>query len=443
MNTMKKDLFKPIVPEKKLGSGFRQLVSNVNMDEPTRNMMNKVFSHFPDSDGNFVEQFQTTGFDARTFELYLYAYFYYSGYEIERNFDRPDFIVQRNGVRVAIEATTTNPTAGVKSKGDSQILSGEELDHKLSHELPIKFGSSLFSKLKKGYWELEHCKGIPFVIAIEAFHENGSLRYSSSSLIQYLYGEKDKAYINENGELVIVKEKIHEHKVGDKKISSGFFYQPNVENISAILFSNSGTTAKFKRMGYQEGLYTKYMKILRRGFAYDYNPHALSPKYFVYDLDERTDESWGEGLVVCLNPNAKYPLPYDFFVDAAQYYMLDDNIVADIVGFHPYNSETFTISSEYERGPLPQGVRTLYKSELDDLISNLPVPPFVTEREWYITLDKNVIGLILFDEIDKTWNYVCLEKKETQYEAVSIEIDFEELSEVRNRLFKRMLSYVS
>ncbi|WP_416808199.1 hypothetical protein [Bacillus thuringiensis] len=440
MNKGKKDLFTPIVPEKKLGNGFRQLTSNINMDEPTRNMMNEVFSCFPDSDGNFVEQFQTTGFDARIFELYLYAYFQNSGYEIDRNFDRPDFIIQKNGLRVAVEATTTNPTAGKINIDNQEELTKEKLEYKLTQELPIKFGSPLFSKLQKRYWELEHCKEIPFVLAIEAFHESSSLEYSSSSLIQYLYGERDKGYINEEGKLVVEQEKIYEHKVGDKKIPSGFFYQPNVENISAIIFSNSGTTAKFKRMGYQKGLYTTYMKVMRRGFAYDYNPNALSPEGFVYDLDERSNESWGEGLVVCLNPNAKYPLPHNFFIDAAQYYKVDDKTVADIVGFHPYNSQTFTFCSEYEKEIPPQGVRTLYKSELNDLVSNLSVLPFATEREWYVTLDYSIIGLILFDEIDKTWNYVCLEKKGNQYEAVSIEIDFKELSEVRSKLFGRMLS---
>lgn len=405
-------------------------------------MLNKVFSHFHDSDGNFVEQFQTTGFDARTFELYLYAYFHYSGYEIERNFDRPDFIIQKDGFKVAIEATTTNPTRGKLDNENSEAITKEELEHKLFQELPIKFGSPLFSKLKKRYWELDQCTEIPFVIAIEAFHDIDSLKYSSSSLVQYLYGEREKGYLDENGKLVVESEKIDQHKVGNKKIPSGFFYQPNVENISAVIFSNSGTIAKFKRMGYQEGLYTTHMKILRRGFAYDYNPDALSPEYFVYDLDDRANESWGEGLVVCLNPNAKYPIPHDFFVNAAQYYVENGKTFADIMGFHPYTSETFTVSSEYNRQPLPNGIKALSKSELDNLISNIPVPPFATEIEWYITIGDEIIGLILLDESDKTFNFVCLQKDGTLYKAVDIEIDFERLIEVRSKLFERMLRYI-
>jgi hypothetical protein len=38
-------------------------------------MLREVYAEFPDPDGNFVEQFQTSGLDARTFELFLFAMF--------------------------------------------------------------------------------------------------------------------------------------------------------------------------------------------------------------------------------------------------------------------------------------------------------------------------------------------------------------------------------
>lgn len=43
------------------------------------------------SDGNFAEQFQTTGFDSRTFELYLFALFREQGWTVDRSASRPDF----------------------------------------------------------------------------------------------------------------------------------------------------------------------------------------------------------------------------------------------------------------------------------------------------------------------------------------------------------------
>ncbi|MEI2282441.1 hypothetical protein [Paenibacillus polysaccharolyticus] len=101
---MSVNLFKPLNSTiGKLGNSFTQLQSGF-VNEPTRVMMNKAFEFFNDVDGNFIEQFQTTGFDARVFELYLSSYFLEAGYSINRNHDRPDFIIERDGLKVAIEA---------------------------------------------------------------------------------------------------------------------------------------------------------------------------------------------------------------------------------------------------------------------------------------------------------------------------------------------------
>ena len=64
---------------------------------------------------HFVEQFQTSGFDARIFELYLHAYFESSGYVISRTRSNPDFILTRQRATVAVEATTSNPSGGAQS----------------------------------------------------------------------------------------------------------------------------------------------------------------------------------------------------------------------------------------------------------------------------------------------------------------------------------------
>ena len=57
-------------------------------------MLEDVFDSFEDPDGNFKEQFQTTGFDSRFFELYLYSYFSRSGFSVDRSHPYPDFIVE-------------------------------------------------------------------------------------------------------------------------------------------------------------------------------------------------------------------------------------------------------------------------------------------------------------------------------------------------------------
>ena len=63
-----------------------------------------MMPYFIDIDGNFVEQFQSAGFDSRLWELYLNAYLTEEQLFINREHNAPDFIVKKYGKSVAIEA---------------------------------------------------------------------------------------------------------------------------------------------------------------------------------------------------------------------------------------------------------------------------------------------------------------------------------------------------
>ena len=63
-----------------------------------RGIIEPMMHWYDDPDGNFVEQFQTTGFDARIWELYLFAAFSEMDYQIDRTDAVPDFTCKRNGV---------------------------------------------------------------------------------------------------------------------------------------------------------------------------------------------------------------------------------------------------------------------------------------------------------------------------------------------------------
>src|SRR5437763_13122243 len=79
---------------------------------PARAMIREVWEEFVDRDGNFIEQFQTTGFDARTWELFLFAYLLDAGFSIDKSYSSPDFVCEKHGLPVVAEATTANPTGG-------------------------------------------------------------------------------------------------------------------------------------------------------------------------------------------------------------------------------------------------------------------------------------------------------------------------------------------
>lgn len=339
------DLFTPIVSIAKQHPYFAKLAQEDSFI-PAKTVINELMPHFKDIDGNFIEQFQSSGFDARLWELYLNTYLNEEQLFFDRNYHAPDFIVKKHGKQVAIEAVIVgrhkdNPPSLFKSW--PKLLHPNEITEKNNDELPIKFGSPLYSKLKKEYWNLEHVKGSPLVFAIADFHDDQSMQWSSTALINYLYGIKHEFNYDQNGQLVISALKIDKHQVGDKTIPSGYFFQPNTENVSAILFSANGTISKFNRIGTQAGFGPKNIIMHRFGVCHDNDPNASLPKQFAYQVTTKSNETWAEGLSMFHNPNAKHPVPEELFPSIAHHHYDDGQIISSLPEFHPYSSITINM----------------------------------------------------------------------------------------------------
>jgi len=444
-----KDLFNPIVTENKLNPTLKKIIERSEY-EPGRLMANKVFQDFKDIDGNFVEQFQTTGFDSRVFELYLFAFFSNSSYDVIQRYNMPDFLIKKDDITIAVEATTVNPSYGKdKSEIETKISTGNK-DKKHDHELPIKFGSPLFSKLKKKYWELEHCKNLPIVIAIEAFHEKHSLIYSDHAIAQYLYGLKDNPKWTKEGKLIIDYEKIEEHRLGEKVIPSHFFGQPDAEYISAVIFTNSGTWPKFNRMGYQAGYHRGNIQMIRQGTCYNNDPNSVVPLLFQYDMnDPSLTENWGQGLVVIHNPNALFPIPRHFIEGSAIHYIENCDPKTECLSFHPFGSTTLIVLLE----DVHQAIKTdlsstfvnLLKCEFDEFeFTRKPEPYTVTdEKEWFADNDRNILGLVFRDRIDDDYGYLVLGRDGNGlFHTIDVEVDIYDRNDARNELFVAMEKFV-
>lgn len=341
----KLDIFNPVVSRDKQHPYFYTL-NNSEIYIPAKNIINNIMPYFNDIDGNFIEQFQTTAFDSRLWELYIDVYLNEERFLVERVAPAPDFIAEKYGFKVAIEAVIV----GRRDGGDYRIFDEEKLfkkidvEEKTQNEMPIRYGSPLFTKLKKEYWKMEHVAGKPLIFAIADFHDDKSMLWSSTALINYLYGFNYRFKYDKQGNLVIIPEKISTHKLGDKEIPSGFFFQKDTENISAILFSSSGTISKFNRMGKQAGYSVPDVKMFRIGTSYNHDPNACKPSFFSYEVDERCSETWAEGMCLYHNPNAKYPVDKELFPTIAHHYLQEDgNILSFMPVFHPYASITINI----------------------------------------------------------------------------------------------------
>lgn len=353
-------LFDQIVSDTKLHPQYKDL-RDLPAYAPARGLIDEITTSLKDTDGNFVEQFQSTGFDSRTFELFLHAMFVEQGHEVVRDFDRPDFLLRRDGVEAFVEAVTANPPgqpAGLPYEAFPLERSPGEVAAYHRNEVPIRLGSPLFSKLNKKYWELPHVAGKPLVLAIQDFHAPGALTSSSSALSMYLYGTAATATKDSDGLLTVGREPVERH-VGSKDIPSGFFNLPGAENISGVLFANSGTAAKFNRMGQQGRHASEAFRLFRYGTCYDWDPNATSPHSFLYEIGDplAPTESWRQGTDLILNPNALHPLPAEWFGAALETSLTDTQIVPLIAAgeeFIPYMSMTTILDARTPQARIEQ-----------------------------------------------------------------------------------------
>ena len=301
---------------------------------------------YEDLDGNFVQQFQTTGFDARLWELYLFATFVEMGYRIDRIHAVPDFACIGIQGEFTVEAMTVNPTRNEIGEiiPPPSRKTEEETQDFLREYMPIKFGSTLKSKLDKKYWEKPHVTGKPLVFAIQDFSAPASMMYTRSALFNYLYGYDHNWVYDSNGSLKITPKKITEHRWRDKTIPSGFFDLPDTENVSAVIFNNSGTIAKFKRMGVLAGFGSRRLLMVREGYAVNPDPNATKPLPFKYVVDASDpSETWSQGIDVLHNPRAKFPIKPVLLPGAAHHRLLENGQIESLTPtFQPLTSFTST-----------------------------------------------------------------------------------------------------
>lgn len=336
------DFFTSVHPPEKLHPDFRQVASEIGFF-PARGIIEPMMRWHEDLDGNFVEQFQSTAFDQRIWELYLFATLVELGFSLDTTHAVPDFIGKSLLGSVAIEAVTVGPTRqGAEIVPPPPIETEEQMDMYLQEYMPIKFGSPLFSKLGKKYWEKKQISGLPLVFAIADFSSPGSMIYTRPALERYLYGYSYEAAHDAQANIVAKPIKIIEHRWGEKVIPSGFFNIPDAKNVSAVISTAGGTISKFNRMGVLAGFDAGDVLMKRTGILVDPDPTTTNPLIFEAMVNaDGYRENWVEGLNVYHNPHAVIPLEEHLIPNAAHHYCdADGNRTTNAPQFHPLESRT-------------------------------------------------------------------------------------------------------
>jgi hypothetical protein len=290
-----------------------------------RELLQEIGRWVVDMDGNLVRDFQTTGFDARTWEIYLFAAFKELGFGLDRTAAVPDFRLVRDDTKLFVEAVTANPTGVVQVDiKEPPPPPPEDFQRYLEHDMPQKFGSPLASKLRKAYWEREDVRGCPFLLAIADFHAPASMFWSQSALPRYLYGVGADLRYTPEGQKYGVEKKLREHVVGKKVIPTNFFAQEATRHVSAVLFSNAGTMAKINPMGVLAGFGDPEVTLIRTGGLFDPDPEVFEPVPFEVNIeDPGYEEYWADEICIYHNPNALVPLQAELLPDVAHFHLED------------------------------------------------------------------------------------------------------------------------
>ena len=90
--------------------------------------------------------------------------------------------------------------------------------------MPIKFGSALFSKLRKRYWTRRNVAGAPFLLAVEDFSAPASMTYTRSALERYLFGYEYEWEKGTDGKLKIMPRRIKRTYLGQEE--NPFWFLP-------------------------------------------------------------------------------------------------------------------------------------------------------------------------------------------------------------------------
>lgn len=290
-------------------------------------MLNQLYLAMPNPDPNWASDCQTANFHTRLWEAQLLASFREQGLLVTQEHPSPDFYVTNDkGGDAWVEAVTVNPPVRYDHASAGTAPVPLDRRERVLGTAAERYARTLRNKLTKGYTDMSHVVGKPFVIAIADFHSPGSMMWSREALIAYLYG----VYVREverGAKMALVAETV-DSLPGDLSIRAGLFWGPEGEKLSAVIFSNAATLAKLSRVPISFGGDSGRYRYVRIGEFADDTPGALRGIPFSMDVNSEKYrnlwrpydyEPWTAEIEVFHNPKANYPINPVLFPEATHW----------------------------------------------------------------------------------------------------------------------------
>ncbi len=336
------------------------LLINFMSHLPALMALGECYLALPRPDPNFVPDLQTNNFASRLFELYLLACFREQGLRVRQDHVSPDFQIEKDGSTCWVEAVTANAEAPRAGGIGDWVHAPTDRGERLTGAPAERFAKTLRGKLQREYHVFAHVKGHPFAIAIADFHSSGSMVWSREALPTYLYGVR--ADVEGDGAERRAVGRPISNLTGKNAIPAGLFRDPAFAGLSAIMFSNAGTLAKFNRMGFLAGWRPPGLSMIRRGILFDRTPGALEPIDFErevgsaeYDALWPWGEAWCQELEVFHNPLAAHPIPFDLIPGATHWFDRDGEVECSTIWPNSVLSSVTQLRAPSEYYPPPDG----------------------------------------------------------------------------------------
>jgi len=356
MKDVKDLLFNPLYSEDKLNPNFRNIV---NEKLPyARNLIKQWAEGFIDRDYKFVKEFQTT-FNSSFWELYLFAALKELGFDVNFNYDRPDFVVEgKNGF--LIEATIASHAKGGTpewQKNYTEAELNEWYKEKIIDNATLRLANAFIGKSRKyteSYNKLPHVKGKPYVIAIAPFDSPYFFLQNHHPIQRVLYGFDRFIAIDWDHQNRDILDMIYMEEIEKKtgaKVPLGYFTNPDHSHVSAVIFSNAATFSKVRVMSDDPRItLVKYRR---------FNDYGTQPLEGVVEKSV-FNEHLLDGLVFFHNPYAEIPFDIgEFLHPVIGHYSFDvanKEFMSDIPHGYLFNRHIFVMDSP---GASPEELRQI------------------------------------------------------------------------------------
>ncbi|MCG6203871.1 hypothetical protein LPW26_04410 [Rhodopseudomonas sp. HC1] len=283
------ELFKPLVSSRELHPNFVNTLRAPSAS--VRKVLLEWAKGFPDRDGKFIKEFQTT-YNSSFWELYLFAVLKEIGIKIDFEFNAPDFVAADEPL--AIEATIASHARDDTPEWEKRFEDIVDMDvFDAQAKAAIRASNAFWAKSNaylERYSKLPHMAGRSYVIAISNYGTPDFNLLGDIPMQHVLYDNFDLGHLTkENG----------------ARVSLGLFKTGEFAHVSAVLYSSVATFGKARALcvDANEFVFEAYRirnniePILIRAHKKDY------------------EESLTDGLRLFTNPYATTPINVNLFDD--------------------------------------------------------------------------------------------------------------------------------